>query len=236
MNQQAMMSRFAKYGLFLMLGTSLSACSDSWKEEVLLHNGNKIIVDRSQMRGGLREIGQSAPIKEYRISFTLPNTSRVVEWKAEYSEIAWRADPHPLALHVLNGVAYIIAEPVGCASYNKWGRPNPPYVIFKNDVKDWKRITIEELPSEFKNINLVNDTKSDADKLTAASLVTAEAVKNFNRDLKSAEYTSIIRDPIKPHTRSSNVNCEEQVLYKGYWILPNDPVARTIIDRRTKSN
>jgi hypothetical protein len=207
---------------------------DGWKEEVLLHDGSKLIVERSQTRGGRHEIGQGSPISGYGISFVLPNTSQPIKWKAEFSADIGRADLHPLALHVLNATLYIITEPVGCLAYNKWGRPNPPYVIFKYDGKDWQHIMVQELPVEFNEMNLVNDTKGDADKLTSSSLVTADQVKKFNHDLHQAELKSIHHEPTKPHTSSSNVNCEEQVLYKGYWILPNDPVIRTIIDRRTK--
>ena len=47
----------------------------SWKEEVLLHDGSKIVVERSQSYGGRHEIGQSSPVKEQTITFTVPNTS-----------------------------------------------------------------------------------------------------------------------------------------------------------------
>ncbi len=235
-----MLKRIAKLGL-LMLGISMSADAgwlgiggESWKEEVLLHDGAKLIVERSQKRGGRHEIGQGSPISEYNISFVLPNTDQPIKWTNASSEDVGRPELHPIALHVLNGIPYLITGPVGCLSYNKWGRPNPPYVIFKYDGKVWQRITIQELPVDFKEMNLVNDTKGDADKLMSASLVSAEAIKKFNGDLKARELKTIIRDPIKPHTVESNVNCEELVLYKGHWILPNDPVARTIIDRRTK--
>ena len=42
----------------------------SWKEEVRLHDGSKIVVERSQSYGGRHEIGQSSPIKEQSITFT----------------------------------------------------------------------------------------------------------------------------------------------------------------------
>lgn len=66
-------------GLALILGASLTACgasSTEWKEEVLLHDGSKIVVERSQSYGGRHEIGQSPAIKEQRITFTLPNTKK----------------------------------------------------------------------------------------------------------------------------------------------------------------
>jgi hypothetical protein len=58
-----MLKRIATLGLLLMMGMSMSAEAGllgfggtSWKEEVLLHDGQKLIVERSQTRGGNHEI------------------------------------------------------------------------------------------------------------------------------------------------------------------------------------
>ncbi|MBK7502911.1 MAG: hypothetical protein IPI14_09975 [Polaromonas sp.] len=53
---------------------------DSWKEEVMLHDGRKIIVERTVQRGGRREVGQQPPIKEQRLTFTMPGTKQQVVW------------------------------------------------------------------------------------------------------------------------------------------------------------
>jgi len=80
--------------LLALVGGSMSACADetSWKEEVLLHDGSKIVVERSQTYGGRHEIGQKPPIKEQEITFTLPGSSRSITWKSEYSEDIGRAN------------------------------------------------------------------------------------------------------------------------------------------------
>jgi hypothetical protein len=65
---------------------------DSWKEEVLLHDGSRIIVERSQSYGRRHEVGQSPPIKEQDITFTLPSTSKTIEFKSEYGEDIGRAN------------------------------------------------------------------------------------------------------------------------------------------------
>ena len=58
--QNGMMKRIVKLAMLLMLGSSLSACAgflgfggDSWKEEVLLHDGSKIIARRPNVAGGM---------------------------------------------------------------------------------------------------------------------------------------------------------------------------------------
>lgn len=211
-----MMKQLAKLGLLLTLGMSMTACAslfggESWKEEVLLHDGSKIIVERSQTRGGRHEIGQGAPIKEYNISLTLPNSGKTITWTSEYSEDVGRANLHPLALHVLNGTPYIVAEPNLCLSYNKWGRPNPPYVIFKYDGKEWQRIAMQELPTVFKDTNLVNNTKDHAEQLMDSSVVTAEAIRQFNSSLTQPEYKTIFHEPIQ----SAGAGCGEMI-YDGH--------------------
>ncbi|HLC44633.1 MAG TPA: hypothetical protein VJK50_02215 [Patescibacteria group bacterium] len=217
----------------LTLGVSMSACSSmTWKEEVLLHDGQKIIVKRSQSYGGRHEIGQTPPIKEQEITFTGPNTNKTVTFKSEYGEDIGRASFNLLALHVLNGTPYLIVEPNLCLSYNKWGRPNPPYVFFKHDGKAWQRIPLSEFPVEFKNINLIVSTLSDVKKLPSHGLVSAEMVRELNSSLKQPEYKTILREPLAKER--INAMCEERVLYKGHWILPDDPIARKFIDRQER--
>lgn len=207
---------------------------DSWKEEVLLHDGQKIIVKRSLSYGGRHEIGQSEPIKEQTISFQLPGSNKGIAWTSEYSEDIGRSNFNLLALHILNGTPYVVASPNLCLSYNKWDRPNPPYVFFKHDGKAWQRIPVTEFPAEFKEINVVI-VVGDYDFTEArkkSAVISAAAVKKMNSELTQPEYKTILR---KPFTKEGlEQKCEERVLYKGSWILPNDPVARKFIDQQKK--
>ena len=190
--------------LLLLAATSMSAYaflglgnSASWKEEVLLHDGRKIIVERSQTHGGRGEVGQS-PIKEHSMTFTLPGTKKVITWKDEYSEDIGHSNFDMLALHVLNDTPYIVVSLYGCLAYNKWGRPNPPYVIFKYDGNIWQRIPLSELPNEFKEINLVTNASAHEKKLVSKGLASAEMVKELNSSLKQPELKAIIRTPLEP--------------------------------------
>lgn len=198
---QLWLKRVMKFGFILMMGVSMSANAgwlgfggDSWKEEVLLHDGRKIIVKRSQSYGGRHEIGQGAPIKEQDITFTLPGANQSITWTSEYSEDVGRANFKLLALHLLNGTPYIVASPNLCLSYNKWGRPNPPYVSFKYDSKEWQRIPLTELPVEFKDINVVIDTREYDWKIAMREVISAEAVKKLNSNLTQPQYKTILRE------------------------------------------
>jgi hypothetical protein len=201
---QPWLKQITKLGFLLMMGASMSAEAglfgfggDSWKEEVLLHDGSKIIAQRSLSYGGRREVGQGAPIKEQSISFTLPNSNKTIKWASEYSEDVGRANFNLLALHILNGTPYIVAEPNLCLSYNKWGRPNPPYVLFKHDGKAWQRIPLEEFPAEFKTVNVaIYLGGRDVEEMLSLGFVSAEKIKALNSSLTQPEYKSILRTPL----------------------------------------
>ncbi|MHB1094007.1 hypothetical protein [Thiobacillus sp.] len=234
-----MNGRSIKAGLLcislMILGGGMSACAGgtSWKEEVLLHDGSRIIVERSQTYGGRHEIGQSQPIREHTISFTLPNSNKRLTFKSEYSEDVGRANLNLLALHVLNGTPYIVAEPNLCLAYNKWGRPNPPYVIFKYDGKAWQRIPISQLPVEFKTINLIvnNGREEDIERAASGSgYVSAADVQHLNSSLHQPEYKTILREAY-PIAAGS---CPEMIYYKGAWVGPGDSIGKQMMDRKTK--
>lgn len=213
----------ANAGLFGFGGTR-------WKEEVLLHDGSKIIVERSQNRGGRREIGQPPPVKEHTISFTLPNSNERITWTSEYGEDVGRANFDLLAIHIMKGTPYIVATPNLCLSYNKWGRPNPPYVFFKYDGKAWQRIPISELPAEFKTINVAISTLGDEDKLTGLGFVSAEKIKELNSDVQQPEYRIIQREAVK----GAGSLCPELVYYKGAWVGTGDSIGKRMMDMNGK--
>jgi hypothetical protein len=137
---------------FAFLGIDNSA---NWKEEVLLHDGRKIIMERSQTRGGLHEIGQDVPLNKHMISFKLPETSEQITWQTTIGRDIKDTELLPLALDIIKGIPYLVTIPMGCIAYNKWKRPNPPYVFLKYDGKNWNRISLEEFPPEIKGANMV---------------------------------------------------------------------------------
>ena len=234
----------------LVLVLTLSACTssaqlvqpsasglggDSWKEEVLLHDGQKIIAQRSQSYGGRHEIGQSPPVKEHTITFSVPGSDKSISWTSEYGQELGRTNFNLLALHVQQGTPYLVVEPNLCLSYNKWGRPNPPYVFFKYDGSAWQRIALEQFPLEFNTINLiVNDSRITSIKQSSKDVgyVPLEAVKKINADLRQPEYKTILREAL-PKERIKQM-CDELIRYKGRWIDPRDPFARGLIDSNQK--
>ena len=190
--------------LVLAVTVGLGACialpasgADSWKEEVLLHDGQKIIVERSQTYKGRSEPGQPAPIGEHNIQFKLPGNSKAINWTSEYGEDLGRTNFNLQALHVKDGIAYVVAEPNLCLAYNKWGRPNPPYVVFRHDGNAWERIAFEALPPEFKTTNVVKRIRGiDVERLVKAKQISAEQVAELNAGLERPESKAILREKI----------------------------------------
>lgn len=202
-----LLKRITQFAMILMMGVSMNTNAglfgfggDSWKEEVLLHEGQKIIVKRSQTRGGRHEVGQQPSIKEHIITFDLPHSGKTLTFKSEYDEELGRANFNLLALHILNGIPYVVTEPNLCMSYNKWGRPNPPYVIFKHDGKAWHRIQISELPIEFTAMNLIiNNGQEERIEKSASKLgyVSVAGVQAFNNTLTQPQFKTILREAVK---------------------------------------
>ena len=200
--------QITKLGLLLALTVVMVACvsatsitkiaGDSWKEEIELHDGSTMIIKRTQHYKGMHAIDQSVPVGEHTVSFTLPKTGKSYTWTSEYGEELGRTNFNLLAVHVLDNIPYIVAQPNGVLSYNKWGRPNPPYVIFKHADNAWQRIQMSELPQEFKTLNVLISPK-DADIQT--HYISAATVKQRNHELRntaiSPELRLLVREPVK---------------------------------------
>lgn len=227
--------KIIKLGWLLIMVVSMSACSKSWQEEVQLHDGSKIIVERTVDRGGRHEIGQNSPIKRQSLEFVLPTTKESVVWTTEYSADVGFTDFAPILLNVVRGQVYIVTVPMGCLSYNKWGRPNPPYVVFQYEEKTWKRILLTDLPAEITTPNLIISSPDEEAASVGKMLISVEDIRKLNGRPVQLEFKAILREPIETKWAiGSSVNCENLVSYKGKWVLPNDPVAREMIDRWSK--
>jgi hypothetical protein len=252
--QKFRLGLFQAIGLVLTLGMSTSAWAgllgfgeDSWQEEVLLHDGSKIIVTRSQTYGGRHEVGQPSPIKEHTITFTLPGSSKTIRWTSEYGEDIGHTNFFLLAVHVLNGTPYIVVQPNSCQSYNKWGRPNPPYVFFKYDGAGWQRIPLEEFPAEFSSINVALDIMGrEVKNLVSLGFVTSEKIKELNDHTVITEYKRIMREAVRqglegatscpiPTTMTGKLivpEVEGKPLYYNWWPLVPEWLSKTYGNRK----
>jgi len=244
MKNQHLLLQLFKILSLATLGVSMSAYATTspftWKEEVLLHDGKKIVAERAVERGGRHEIGQKPPYKEQSLVFIMPGTDQQVTWEDKFSEDLGTANFLTMLLDIHNDLAYLVASPMGCMSYNKWGRPNPPYVIFKYDGTVWQRIPLQELPAGIKAPNLVFSSPDFAVEKSGKRFISAEMIKQLIEGYKQAEYKTILREPIKqgsgatscaiPRTMTGKLIVPEvdgKPLYNNWWPLASEWLKNT---------
>ena len=179
----------ANAGLFGFGGTS-------WQEEVLLQDGSKLVVDRSVERGGRHEIGQRSSYTKQNLSFTHPTTGKAISWEDKATEDLGTSSFLPMALDIYQGAVYLVASPMGCLSYNKWGRPNPPYVVFRHSGKTWERVSLQELPLETKTPNLISSSPDTEVERLGKRFVDAETIRRIASELRQPENKTILRSPL----------------------------------------
>lgn len=212
-------------GLILILGVSMSADAGlfglfghtmSWKEEVLLHDGQIIVAERFYNLGGYPAIeSQERAALDETVTFNLPGTNKRIIWKNDFRD----SEPEPNSLNhfrfdIVNGVPYLATYPAGCIAYNKWGRPNPPQVLFKYASEQWKRITLAELPPELIGAHANVIVGRPASKLLKP-FYTVEGVNAENYYISTPEYKTILREAVP----NAGKDCGEMVYDgKGGWI------------------
>jgi hypothetical protein len=214
---------FVKAAAGLGLWLAIAGCAAaqifgrvSWKEEVLLHDGQKIVATRTVKLGGRHEVRQRPPIKEQTLSFRLPESGQKIVWTDTFAPDLGTASFLPMMLEVYRGGIYLVANPMGCLSYNKWGRPNPPYVVFQHQGGQWRRVDLAELPQELKTPNLVFSSPDEQPKRLGTSGISAEAIKNLYAGYDKREFRSILREPI---VYARGERCWEAVSDgKGGWL------------------
>jgi len=209
------LKQIAKLGLLMMMGVSMSACSKSWKEEVRLHDGSKIIVERIQNLGSMPTLeSHERAILDETISFVLPRTKEKIIWTMSFrDDNAEQNGVNVFALDIVSNTPYIAGYPAGCIAYNKWNRPNPPQILYKYESGQWKRIKLSEFPEQIISANLIVGGPS-AEGIK--SFYTAEQVNAENHDISTPEYKIILREAVKPW-----VGCAELVRVDGGWVSPN---------------
>jgi hypothetical protein len=108
-----------------------------------------------------------------------------------------------------------VALPMGCLSYNKWGRPNPPYVVFKYDGNTWQRIPLTELPYEIKATNLIVSMPDIKVEESGKRFMSAEMINAIVTRYKQPQYRSVLRESIE---NAGGSRCGEMVGNgKGTW-------------------
>jgi hypothetical protein len=232
--------------LLLLLFGGLGACAAvpaldrgvSWKEEVVNHDGRRFIVERTQTfdRDGLREIGRDDPLRKQTLRFERPNGHQVT-WEADFGR-GYQDNLEPLVLGIVEGVPYLITHTTRCHAYNKWDRPNPPYVYFRYVDGDWQRISIDSVPHILNQTNLsLSGSLSRAERLArqmgTRGYVSARQIREQQSHMTSE--SAYLRQIVWESLTSGPVSCAKLVFYHGAWVSPGDSIGKRMIDRMIKS-
>jgi hypothetical protein len=139
---------------------ALTACGKSgsselyWFEEALQDDGSIVLVKKYEASFSVTRKEPGANTYGYRlpkVEVTDPKTGKPVVWYP-------RGLPPllPYALHVHQQVLYMFATPYLPGEYSELGCPRPPYIVFRWEGDRWKRITLSDLPIQFKRHNLLD--------------------------------------------------------------------------------
>jgi hypothetical protein len=162
----------------------LSGCAVSrtyhWQEEVLLHDGRVIVVERSVRTGEVPvELGQPPGTSDMNLTFGTDG-GKTVTWESGKSF-------RPMLLDFVDGAPYVVATGRTGPDYEKHGCPRPPYFIFRHDGHRWERVDYERLPKDIRKANLLVSPTGDDDRFAAVKRgkITVEDVKQSHRWLPS---------------------------------------------------
>lgn len=170
------MSSFARV-LCVLVGMSLlSSCLGKstyrWKEEVQLHDGRVIVIERSVRTGEAPvELGQPPGESGYTL------TSKTSGGKS----VTWDGGKafSPMILDFVGEVPYVVATGRTGPDYVKHGCPKPPYFFFRYVDGTWQRINYKEFPQSIRKRNLASGV-TDLQEVVSAfngGLVTREVVR-----------------------------------------------------------
>jgi hypothetical protein len=126
----------------------------------------------------------------------MPGTNENVVWHDKFTEDIGGANFLPMYLEIRKDSAYLVVYPMGCVSYEKWGRPNPPYVVFRYQAKEWRRIAVQELPNEFNTPNLIFSSPDHEAKKIDKAVVSPELIRALYNGYRQPEYKTILREPL----------------------------------------
>jgi hypothetical protein len=167
--------------ILLLLIPLAAACGPTkleWKEEILLHDGRKIIAERTELGGGRAEPGQSGAPKKRTISFPDPKNP-----KQRYTHSVTGNSNYLLVDFDETGSPWMIVY-VGVFS-DDTDCPNGTYQTFKWIGSGWQSVIYGTLPKLFKEPNLpvgyIVDAaphgKPTGDLRTQKGLLSAETIK-----------------------------------------------------------
>ena len=167
-----MSTRRSSWAVVLVLSLPVTGCASgpTWKEEVVLYDGSKAVVERQVILGNLldqefSDVRHGPPVKGNILRSPLADGTWSAKWEA--------LGLYPQAIGRVGGAWYLSATPMLCGDYDKWGRPVPPYVFFRYSGTTWQRIEMDEFPREIAARNLTYPGSYDHQSAAGTGFISA---------------------------------------------------------------
>lgn len=188
----------------LLAGTLVASAGCSrykdvqWTEETRLSNGHIVIAEREDRYRRVMDAGAGFEVgwlyERGSVKASLPT--------AIAQTIQWEGTLRPILLDAIGGNSvYFVGTPGSGKARDEWRlQDDDNYVVMVLDGRDWKRITLEQLPLEAKP-NLMANTRiffeeSEGMRLRPGTRVDLSTKTKVDSDPRIAKrLTSIVRPP-----------------------------------------
>ena len=121
-----------------------------WFEQAQQDDGTTVLVHKIEKRSiSAKTLDEEHDWgRIHSVELADPVTGRTIRWDPD----GWSLRPFALHLHL--GVPYLFTLP-GDVTYERYGCPSPPYIVFKWDGTAWSRVALDALPVRFHRRNLL---------------------------------------------------------------------------------
>ena len=159
--------------IFLLMSRLFTDPEIRWKEEVKLHDGRVIVVDRWAKRQWMGELGHRGLPLWSEIKTKNPNTGAEINWYEDAGSDAYVFD-------FIGDTAYLAVRISFYQPCKKYDFPKRDFVFFKFDGI-WKKISIEEFPATFDTNLLFNVWTAASANQMDDNLITIEKKSDYIR-------------------------------------------------------
>lgn len=185
-------------GGLVALGVYLSTpATYRWKEEVRLHDGRLIVVERSRVMSGPREPFRSASVGKWTLAFENPDKP------GKKISLDVHGGAVPMLLGFVGSVPYVAINPRRGDARRFYNCPDPPYIFFRHD-DEWMRIELKEFPKELHARNLPNDTAEYEVRSNKWGIITSSEMQKLIEIVKREDSIRIVR----PHGDEIQYDCK----------------------------
>lgn len=150
-------------GLMMIPGCEQSFARDAgfrtWQEEVKLNDGRVIVVTQKRRCESAYTGANYAPCisREAWLTIKLPEFGN--------KEIVWHEKLKPMVVNVDEGQFYIVGRPPTGREFDLYGRPQPPYLGYRWEEGEWKRIAFDKIPEAIYEGNMIIDLPPNQTRL-----------------------------------------------------------------------